>query len=101
MVAPNRELGNKHCFTHNMASNDYTNMDVDGFNNLFENISDNFDEVRGHSLTQSAHCPRTPSLFLSDCNEDYATRVQKASNRMDEDDPVTISDSIHVTNSKP
>jgi len=45
MVAPNRELGNKHCFTHNIASNGYMNMDVDGFNNLFENISDNFNEV--------------------------------------------------------
>ena len=101
MVAPNRELGNKHCFTHNMASNGYTNMDVDSFNNLFENISDNFNEVRGCSLAQSAHCSRTPLLSLSDCNEDYVTRVQKASNRMDEDDSVTISDNIQLEYTNP
>jgi len=85
-----------------MASNNYTNMDMDSFNNLFKNISNNFDKVRGHSLAQSAHCPRTPLLSLSDCNKDYATRVQKASNRMDEDDSVTTSNSIQLvyTNSK-
>jgi len=84
-----------------MASNDYTNMDVDGFNNLFENISDNFNEVRGHSLVQSAHCPRTPSLSSSDCDKDYVMRVQKASNRMDEDNPVATSDSIQLEYTNP
>jgi len=101
MVAPNRELGNKHCFTHNMASNDYMNIDVDSFNNLFKNISDNFDKVRGHSLAQSIHYPKTPLLFLSNYDEDYTMRVQKANNRMDEDNPVTTSDSIQLKYTNP
>jgi len=79
-----------------MASNNYMNMDVDGFNNLFKNISDNFDEMRGRSLAQSAHCPKTPSLSSSDYDEDYTMRAQKASNRIDEDDPVATSDSIQL-----
>ena len=84
-----------------MASNDYMNIDVDGFNNLFKNISDNFDKVRGHSLAQSTHYPRTPSLFSSNYDEDYTMRVQKASNRMDEDNPVTTSDSIQLEYTNP
>ena len=101
MVAPNRDLGNKHCFTHNIASNDDTNINVDGFNNLFENISDNFDKMRDHSLAQSAYHPRTPSLSLSNYNKDYTTRVQKASNRIDKDDPVTISGGIQLEYTNP
>jgi len=101
MVASNRELGNKHCFTHNMASNDYINIDVDGFNNLFKNISNNFDKVRNRSLAQSTHHPRTPLLSSSDYDEDYIMRVQKASNRMNEDNPVTTSNSIQLEYTNP
>jgi len=79
-----------------MASNNNINIVVDHLDNLFEKIGDNFDKVRGHSLALSAYCPRTPSLSLSDCNENYTTRIQKESNRMDEDDPVTTSNSVQL-----
>jgi len=81
-----------------MASNDDINMAVDSFNNLFKNISDNFDEVRGRSLVLSTYSPRTPSMSSSNCDENYPTRMKKASDRMDEDDPITSSDSIQLEN---
>jgi len=77
-----------------MASNDDINMVVDLLDNLFKKIDDNFDEVRGCSLALSIHCSKTPSLSLSDCNENYATRMQKESNKIDKDNPVAIFNSI-------
>ena len=84
-----------------MASTDNINMTVDSFNTLFENISNNFDKVRGHSLTLSAHSSRTPLISSSNYNEDYAIRMKKASDRMDEDDPVTSSDSVQLKYATP
>ena len=71
-------------------------MIVDPLDNLFKKMGNNFDEVRGRSLALSVYCPRTPSLFSSDCDEDYVTRMQKESDRMDEDNPVTTSNSIQL-----
>jgi len=79
-----------------MASNNDINMVVDSLNNLFKKIGNNFDEVRDCSLALSAYCLRISSLFSSDCNEDYATRMQKESNRMDEDDFVATSNSVQL-----
>jgi len=58
-----------------MASNNDTIMDINGFNNLFENISNNFDKMRDYSLAQSVYYPRTPLLSSNNCDEDYTTRV--------------------------
>ena len=60
-----------------MASNNNINMVVDPLDNIFKKIGDNFDEVRDCSLKLSVYCPKTPSLSLSDCNENYATRIKK------------------------
>jgi len=79
-----------------MASNNDINIIVDPLDNFFKKIGDNFDEVRGCSLALSVYCPRTPSLSSSDCNEDYTTRMQKESDRMDEDNPVATSNSIQL-----
>ena len=79
-----------------MASNKDCNMVVDSFDTLFEKISDNYDEVRGYSLALSTHSPRTSSMSSSDCKEEYAVRVKRISDRIDEDKPVTSSDSIQL-----
>jgi len=85
-----------HFTTVNMSSNNVLNMEVDSFDGIFTKACDNCDEVRGCSLTLSAHYPRTLSLFSSDCDEDYVMKVQKESNSMDEDNPVIIFDSLQL-----
>ena len=79
-----------------MASTDNNNMVVNSFDSLFKKISDNYNEVRGRSLALSAHSPRTPLMSLSDCEEEYAVRVKKMSDKIDKDDLVTLSDSIQL-----
>ena len=83
-----------HSLTLNMASNDDINMAVDSFDNLFKNISNNFDEMRGRSLALSVYSFKTSLMFSSDFDKDYPTRMKKASDRMDKDDSVASSDSI-------
>jgi len=79
-----------------MPLNNDINIVVDPLNNLFEKIGDNFDEIRDISLELNAHCPRTSSLSPSDCNEDYTTKMQKESDRMDEDNPIATSNNIQL-----
>ena len=102
-IAPIRDLGDMtfdtltfYAITLNMASDDNITMGVDSFNALFWNTCDNYDEVRGHSLALSAHSPRTALMFSSDYKEDYAIRLDKQNNRMDEDKPVTPSSSVQL-----
>ena len=85
---------NFHSTIHNMASNNDINIVINPFNNLFENISNNFDEVRGRSLVLSTHYPRTSSMSSSNYNKDYVQRIQRESNRIVKDNPVTTSDSV-------
>jgi len=100
MVAPIRDLGNITFniltireSTLNMTTNDNENMGVDSFNQLFQCACDNFDEVWGHSLAQSAYSPRTLSISLSECEESYTERLEKLNDRIDEDKPVIIYNS--------
>jgi len=108
MVAPIRDFENIttstsaiHSTTVNMSPNNVSNMEVDSFDDIFTKACDNCDEVRGRSLVLSAHHSRTLSLSSSDCDEDYATRVQKESDRMDEDNPVATSDSLQLEYATP
>ena len=103
MVVPIRDIENKssftstfHTITLSIGQTNNTNIVIDPVNDLFKNICDNFDEVRGCSLVSSTHYPRTPSLFLSECDEDYATRVQRKSDKMVENDLVVPSDSLQL-----
>ena len=77
-------------------------MVVDSINNFFKSNCNNYNEVRGCSLAFSIHSPKTPSMFLSECNEDYLTRVQCKSNNMVKDDKVAPSGSsqLEYTTSK-
>ena len=70
-------------------------MVVDPLDNLFD-IGNKFDKMRGHSLALSAHKPRSPSIFLSKCTEEYHIHIKRESNRMDEDKPITFVSSIQV-----
>ena len=95
MVAPIRDMGNITANTlticeptYNMAVNDDIDMEVNSFNSLFQSTSNNFDEVWGHLLAQSAHSPRTPSISLSECEESYVERLEKMNDKMDKDEPI-------------
>jgi len=70
-------------------------MVVDPLDNLFD-IGDNFDEVRGYSLALSIHRPRSLSISLSDCDEEYQVWVKRESDRVDEDKPITSVSSIQI-----
>ena len=71
-------------------------MVIDSVDDLFKSNCDNFNEVRGCSLTSSMHSPRTPSMSSSECDEEYSARVQWESDNMVEDDQVTLSDSLQL-----
>ena len=76
-----------------MSPNNDVEMVIDLVDDLFNNC-DNYDE--GHILVSNTHHPRSLSLFSSDSKEDYATRVQRESDRMVEDDSVTPTDSTQL-----
>ena len=70
------------------------NMADGVYNKIFNTIGNlSTEEVRGCSLEASAHRPRSHSIFLNEDEEEYHVRVKKASNRMDKDEPVALSDS--------
>jgi len=70
------------------------NMVIDLVNDFFKDNCDNYDEVRGRFLASSIHYFRTLSLSSNNCDEDYATRVQGESDKMVENDPVTLTNSL-------
>jgi len=71
------------------------NMDTNPIEAMFD-LNNNLDEVRGRSLDMSIHRPRSPSLLLSKCEEEYHIRVKWESNRMDEDIPVNSSSNFSL-----
>ena len=102
MVVPYREFRNimlsaltTYSTTNNMASSNDIDMVVNPLDNLFD-IGDNFNEVRSRSLALSAHRPKSPSLFSSNCEKEYHIRVKRVCNRMDEDNPVALAGSIQI-----
>ena len=84
-----------------MGQTDNTDMVINLVDDLFKNICDNFDKVRGHSLASSIHCPKAPSLSSSECDEDYAIRVQRESDKMVNDDLVILSNSPQLEYATP
>jgi len=79
MVVSIRKLGN---FTHsstamsqlssNLVPSQDIDMAIDPVEAMF-NLNNKFNEVRGCSLDLSIHRPRSPSpsLLVSDCDEEY------------------------------
>ena len=76
-------------------------MVIDSIDDLFKKNCNNYDEVRGHFLASSMYHPKALFLFSSNCGEDYATRVQKESDRMVEDDSVVLTDSPQLEYTTP
>ena len=66
-------------------------MGVNSFDQLFQSTCNKYNEIRDHSLVQSAHSLRTPSISSSKCEESYAEQLEKLNDRMDEDKPVISS----------
>ena len=60
-----------------MSINEDVVMSSKVFDHLFQDVSDNYNEVQGHSLAHSTHGPRTPSMSLNKCKESYVKRLEK------------------------
>ena len=82
MVVPIRELGNKffsasttHSKASNMTLSGNVDMAIDIDNALFNTICDNFDKMRGQSMTSNKQGTRIPFMFSSECDEEYSARV--------------------------
>ena len=99
MVVPIRDFGNKFCSIsafHTPESNMTHSSDIDMtseiVNDILKSACDNYNEVRGCTMTSNTYSTRTVSMSSSKCNEDYTTKVQWESDNMVEDDLVAISD---------
>ena len=79
--------------TLNMTANNNKNIGVDLFDQLFQGAYDNFDEVQGCSLAQSAYSPRTHSISSSECEESYTECLEKLNDKIDKDKPVVTHNS--------
>ena len=82
MVAPIRDFGNKFCSISafhtpesNMTHSSDINMTSEIVNDILKSACDNYNEVRGCTMTSNTYSPRTASMSSSKCNEDYATKV--------------------------
>jgi len=83
MVASTRDIGNKFVSTSvftTSASNMTQSSEMDiVFNNcvlFFQDNCDNYDEVRGCTMTFNIQGSRILSLSSSKCSEDYHMRAQ-------------------------
>jgi len=76
-----------------MTANNDMDMEVDSFDQLFQDASDFFDEIWDYSLAQSTYSPKTLSIFSSEYKESYTECLEKQNDRMDKDDPVVVSNS--------
>ena len=104
MVVPIRDPGNKffsalttYSKALNMTLSSNVDMAVDSDNILFNNFCDNFDKVRGWSMTSDKQGTRTLSISSSECNEEYSARVQRESNRIVKDN---LCCDDHLSNDK-
>ena len=79
----------------NPTPNSDINMVFDPEDNIYD-IGNGFEEGRGHSLSFSMYKPRSPSISLSKCFEDYHIHVKRDSNRIGKDEPVGSIGSVKV-----
>ena len=79
----------------NLTSGQDIDMVVDPIEAIFD-LDNNLDEVRGHSLDLSIYRPRSPSISLSEYNEEYHIHIKQESNRMVKDKPVNSSSNFSL-----
>ena len=102
MVVPIRDLGN---ITQSPTIMSFNSLDLVHRQNIdmvvnpigaMFGLDYNYDKMRGHSLDMSVYRPRSPSMLLSKCNEEYHIRVKHESNRMVENKPINSSGSFSL-----
>ena len=77
-----------------MAATEDINIADSVYNNIFDCIGNlSAKEVRGCSLDASTHRTRSPLISSSKDSEDYHVQVQRESDKMVKDEPVTSSNS--------
>jgi len=105
MVTPIRDTRNKLFSTSalnisnsNMASVLNVNkIDDSVVNNIIYSGSDKNNEVRGHTLVPSANNSRSVLSSSSNKSEElYLDQMQRESDKIDQDEPVVISDSFQL-----
>jgi len=84
MIVPIRDIENK-SFSTLATINSYSIMTLPAnmgmnINNIFCSNADNYDDVRGHTMTSYKPSSRTVSMFLSKASVDYATRIEHLNN---------------------
>ena len=71
-------------------------------NNIIFSNSNSNDEVRGCTLAPSTNSSRSvSSSFSNKSKELYLDQIQRESDKMDQDDPVTTSNSIQLEYTTP
>jgi len=98
MVTPLRDIGNKLLFTsvfmNSHSSMDLLSnmgMDIDDF--VSKNV-DNYDDMKGYSMTSNKTASRTILMFSSKVSVDYATRIEwlnDISEEVETRDPINSS----------
>ena len=81
--------------SNNLTPNPDIDMVINPMDNLFD-ISNSFENERGRSLLLSIYKPRSPSISLSKCSEEYYVCVKRMSDRMDENEPFSSISSIKL-----
>ena len=90
MVVSLKEIKNKFfssleisSFTLNMTLPSNMNMDMDNHIIFSSNIADNYDKVRGHSLSSNKQQSKITSMFLSEYSVNYTARCKHMNNLID------------------
>ena len=104
MVALIRDIRNKFFSTSantNSASRMTlpTDMGID-IDNFISNIADNYDEVRGHTITYNKQVSRTVSMSSSEALVVYTTKMKRLNNCLKDKDlrePIDKSQLLYVT----
>ena len=90
MVAPIRDIRNKFFSTSaNTNSTSRMTLPTDmrmNIGNFVSNIADNYDEVRGHTMTHNKQASRTVSMSLSEALVDYTTKIEHLDNYLKDKD---------------
>jgi len=77
-----------------MASIEDINMADSVYNKIFDTIGKfGAEEVSGYSFEASAYRSRSPLISSSEDEDEYHVQIKKASDRMDKNESVALSDS--------
>ena len=104
IVAPLRDIGNKFLFI-STTTNSYSNMTLPpnmrmDINDFVSRNVDNYDDIRGCTMTSNKTTFKTVSMFLSKVLVDYTTRMEWLNNISDEDNIRDPIDSLQLSYAK-